>query len=193
MKTVRNLGIAILSGMVLAGCANKVYVQRDESANLAKYKTYMWVDTKDNQDDNKTKTQFADMAVKRTVNDELAKQGWKEVNDHPDVLISYDLLVERTTQQQSDPVYTRPFTRVYYNPFLRRWGTIYYPSQFIGYDTYEAPVKEGTITITMMDAQTDKPVWQAWTTDQLSSTRFTAEEVNRNVHNIFKKFDVAKR
>jgi len=107
------------------------------------------------------------------VNAELAKQGWREVSDNPDVLLSYDVLVERSTEQQSDPVYSRPPTRMYYNPYRRSWGTIYYPSQFAGDQTCEVPVKEGTITITMTDARTDKVVWQAWTTERLNYSRLT--------------------
>jgi hypothetical protein len=51
--------------------------------------------------------------------------------------------------------------------------TIYYPSQFVGYQTYEVPVKERTITITMTDARTDKVAWQAWTTERLNYARLT--------------------
>jgi hypothetical protein len=82
---------------------------------------------------------------------------------------------------------------MYYNPYRRGWGTIYYPSQFIGYQNYEVPVKEGTITITMTDARTDKVVWQAWTTEKLNYARITPDEINKSVRNIFNKFDMAMR
>ena len=113
--------------------------------------------------------------------------GWKEVSDNPDVLVSYDLLVERSVETQSDPVYSRSFTRTYYNPRAKRWGTIYYPSQFLGYQTYDVPVKQGTVTITMMDANTDKVVWQAWTTAELNYSQLTADEIAHSVKNIFSK------
>jgi hypothetical protein len=173
-------------------CSSRVYVQKDESASLAKYKTYMWVDTRASEQDTKHTTAFAKQAIHNAADAELAKDGWHEVTQNPDVLISYDILVERTTQQQSSPVYTRPFTRLYYNPYFHRWGTIYYPSQFAGYTDYEVPVREGTITITMMDANSDKTVWQAWTTDEMNGRKLTNEELTRDVRNIFKKFDVAK-
>ena len=48
--------------------------------------------------------------------------GWHEVADNPDALISYDILVERSTEQRSDPVYSQPFTRSYYNQFTKRWN-----------------------------------------------------------------------
>lgn len=189
MKIVSSLLLAGLSGAVIAGCGNRVYVQKDESANLAKVRTYAWVETRANENDSRNVTAFAQQSVHSAVDAQLAKEGWQQVTSNPDVLVSYDLLVERSRTRQSDPVYTQPFTRVYYNPWLRRWGTIYYPSQFIGYDNYSVPVKEGTVTITMTDADTDKTLWQAWTTEDLQNNKLTSDEVNKAVKNIFKKFD----
>lgn len=180
---------AVAAGCTLSGCSTPVYVQSDESVNLAKYKSYMWVQTRANQDDNTNVTAFAEKSIRQAVSDQLAKQGWTEVTSNPDVLISYDILVEKSTQQQSEAVYTQPFSRVYYNPYLRRWGTVYYPSRFIGYDYYEVPVKEGTLTITMMDAATDQTVWQAWTTERVDNQKFTSTEITRSVRNIFRKFN----
>jgi hypothetical protein len=194
MKLWKFLGMATLSGLLFASCKNPVYVQRDQSVNLSNYHTYMWVETRANDHDGSPRaTAYADVSVRNAVNEGLSKEGWKEVSSNPDVLLSYDVLVHRTTEEQSNPVYTTPFTRMYYNPYRGHWGTIYYPSQFVGYETYDKPVKEGTITITMTDAQTDKVVWQAWTTEQLNYARLTPEEINKSVRNIFNKFDVASR
>jgi len=188
MKIVSSLMLAAFASAVIAGCSNRVYVQRDESANLAKVRTYAWVDTKANENDNRNVTAFAQQSIHSAVDAQLAKEGWQQTTNNPDVLVSYDILVERNKVRQSDPVYTQPFTRVYYNPWLRRWGTIYYPSEFIGYDNYTVPVKEGTVTITMTDPNTDKTLWQAWTTEDLQNNKLTSDEVNKAVKNIFKKF-----
>jgi hypothetical protein len=109
------------------------------------------------------------------------------VTDNPDVLISYDVFVERSVQNQSEAVYSQPYTRYYYNRYLRRWSTIYYPSQFMGYQEYQTPVREGTITITMMDAKTDKKVWQGWTTERLGSSGISDLNAQRSVRNIFRQ------
>lgn len=188
MKIIKKIGLAAIAGLVLASCASPVYVQTDESVNLAKYKTYQWVQTRANEQDTKNVTAFADETVQSAVRAELAKEGWTEVTTDPDAFVSYDILVERSVEQQSNPVYTQSFTRTYYNPYRRSWGTIYYPSQFAGYDYYSVPVKEGTLTITLMDADTDKAIWQAWTTEQLDGQKFTRGNVDKSVRNIFKKF-----
>ena len=192
MKIISSLMLGVFASAVIAGCSSRVYVQRDESANLAKVRTYTWVDTKANENDNRNVTAFAQQSIHSAVDAQLAKEGWQQTTNNPDVLVSYDILVERNKVRQSDPVYTQPFTRVYYNPWLRRWGTIYYPSEFIGYDSYTVPVKEGTVTITMTDANTDKTLWQARTTEDLQDNKLTSAEVNKAVKNIFKKFKTAQ-
>ena len=87
--------------------------------------------------------------IKLAVNEELRKEGWREVKNNPDVLIGYDILVERATRERNNPVYSQPFSRVYYNPYTRRFNSIYYPSRFLGYDNDSYTTKEGTITATL--------------------------------------------
>jgi hypothetical protein len=131
--------------------------------------------------------------MREAVNKELVKTaGWREVKNRPDVLLSYDVLVEKTAKQQNDPVYSRPYSRTFYNSFTRRYSTIYYPSQFLGYDQTERMAREGTVTITMVDTRSDKMVWQGWTTDEVISRNLTSKEIQNSVKAIFKKFDVAK-
>ena len=125
-------------------------------------------------------------------NKELEKTGWKEVKNRPDVLLTYDVLVERGIKSSSNPVYSRSYSRLVYNPYTRRYTTIYYPSQFEGYERDERPIKEGTVTISMIDTKTDKTVWQGWTTDEVNSRNLTTKEIQNSVRSIFKKFDVAK-
>ena len=173
---------------VVTGCSSPAYVQKDESTNLNDYKTYMWVDTRASETDESARPiAYADISVHNAVNEQLRSWGWTEVSSNPDALISYDILVERNVETQREPVYSQPMTRYYYNPYTRRYSTIYYPSQFQGYQVYDQPVREGTITVTIVDAQKDKNIWQAWTTERLSGSRLTDTEIRRSVRNIFKE------
>lgn len=194
MKTVKNICAALMVAFTIASCATPVHVEKDNSVDLKNYKTYMWVDTRYNQDDKATRpTSYGDISVRNAANVELRNAGWSEVPGNPDLLVSYDVLVQNTTARKSDPVYTQSYTRTYYNPRLGRWSTLYYPSQFLGYNNYDVPVNEGTITITLTDANTDKVVWQGWTTEELNYTRITKEEITASVQNIFSKLDVAAK
>jgi hypothetical protein len=85
MKQLGMVLCALWAGIMIVGCANPVYVQKDESTNLAKYRTYMWVQTRASQDDNRNVTAFAEQNIHSAVNSQLSKEGWTEVTTNPDV------------------------------------------------------------------------------------------------------------
>lgn len=178
---------------LLASCASTAHIEKDDNADFSRYKSFTWVDKDgEGRNDNNKNNDLTEQRIKQAVNKELEKTGWKEVKNRPDVLLSYDVLVERGTKTNTNPVYSRPYSRVVYNPYTRRYTTIYYPSQFEGYERDERPVKEGTVTISMIDTKTDKTVWQGWTTDEVNSRNLTTKEIQNSVKSIFRKFDVAK-
>lgn len=178
---------------LLASCGTTAHIEKDDHTDFSKYKTFAWIDKDgEGKDDRNHRNDLTEQQIRAAVNKELEKSGWREVKNRPDVLLSYDVLVEKGTRETSNPVYTRPFSRIVYNPYTRRYTTIYYPSQFVGYDRDERAVKEGTVTISMIDTRTDKTVWQGWTTDEVSSRNLTSKEIESSVRAIFKKFDLAK-
>ena len=178
---------------LLASCASTAHIEKDDNADFSRYKSFTWVDKDgEGRNDNNKNNDLTEQRIKQAVNKELEKTGWKEVKNRPDVLLSYDVLVERGTKTNTNPVYSRPYSRVVYNPYTRRYTTIYYPSQFEGYERDERPVKEGTVTISMIDTKTDKTVWQGWTTDEVNSRNLTTKEIQNSVKSIFRKFDMAK-
>jgi hypothetical protein len=193
MKSInRKTGIVVaISTFLFFSCASTAHIEKDETVNFSKYKTFAWI----HGDKGKLESQsdLIETKVRQAVSAELEKAGWKEIKGKPDILLDYDLLVERASREKREPVYSQPYSRLVYNPYTRRYVTIFYPSEFLGYESYEQLVKEGTITITMIDAKTDKMIWQGWTTEELSHGRLTGKEVQRAVAGIFKKFDIAKR
>jgi len=190
MKQLRLFSLVTFVSVMAFSCSPKVYVEKDPMTNLGNYRTYAWVDTKSSKEENgKDATEFAKLSIQNAVNQKLQQAGWKLVKDHPDVLVTYDILVERKVEERNNPVYTQPFTRFYYNPFFNRWAAIYYPSRFVGYDSYTVPVREATVSISMLDAKTDKKVWQGWTSEIVNSRFLAKDEVRSTVNRIFKKFD----
>ena len=183
----------VIAIIFLAGCAGNAHIEKDPSANLGNYKTFSWIE--DGKNDAKTRSHKNDLVeanIRNAVNQELQKNGFSETKKNPDLLLTYDVLVERSTKESNNPVYTNPYSRVIYNPYTRRYATIYYPSRFAGYERDERTIKEGTVTISMIDTRTDKTVWQGWTTDEVNSRNLTTKEIQNSVKSIFKKFDVAK-
>jgi hypothetical protein len=191
MRNLKFLGMLAIAVMLFTSCASVAHVEKDDTVNFSKYKSFAWVKSDDSAEEKKG-NDLLQRNVMNAVNKELQKQGWQESKNRPDVLLNYDILVERSVKEASNPIYSQPFTRTFYNPYSRRWSSIYYPSQFMGYDRREFEVREGTVTITMIDAKSDKTIWQGWTTDQVSSKNLTSKEVQNSVKSIFRKFDVAK-
>jgi len=178
---------------LLASCAPTAHIEKDDNADFSRYKTFSWVDRDAiGEKDRNSTNDLAEQNVRHAVTRELEKAGWREARKSPDVLLSYDVLVERSTKEQSNPRYSMPFTRTFYNPYSRRLFNVYYPSQFIGYENYEVSTREGTVTITMTDARTEKTVWQGWATDEVDSRHMTNKEIQNSVKAIFRKFDIAK-
>ena len=192
MKKLRSALGLVLPIVLAVSCATPAFVEKDETADFSRYKTFAWIDNNKNNEKNRHH-EFMQKNVQEAVTAKMQKEGFKEDKSKPDVLISYDLLVEKGTRESSNPVYSSPYRRIYYNPFYRRYGTIYYPSTFMGYDNNTQQVQQGTLTITMVDARTDKTIWQGWTTDDVNSRNVTKKEIQSSVNSIFRKFDVAKQ
>lgn len=195
MKRNLMLWIGALSFVfLLASCASTAHIEKDDTVNFRNYKTFAWIDKDgEGKKDHNKHNDLTEQKIRQAVNLELEKNaGWKESKNHPDVLLSYDVLVERGVKESNNPIYSRSYTRVVYNPYTRRYATIYYPSEFMGYDRDQRPIREGTITISMIDARTDKTVWQGWTTDEVDNKNLTSKEIQNSVKAIFKKFGMAK-
>lgn len=194
MKKTSAITTALASAVILfaIACSPAAHVEKDQDTDFSRFRTYSWMDN-DNGKGRKEKVKnLAEQNIQQAVNEELKKEGWREVKNNPDVLVGYDILVERTTRERNSPVYSRPYSRVYYNPYTRRYGILNYPSQFLGYDNEAYSIKEGTITVSMVDVKTDKTVWQGWTTTEVGSNNLTRKEIETGVKSIFRKFDVAK-
>jgi hypothetical protein len=193
MKNLKLWSGALAFVFLLASCGATAHIEKDDNVDFSRYKSFAWIDKDgEGRNDNIKTSDLTEKKIREAVNKELEKSGWKESRNHPDVLLSYDVLVERSVKETSNPVYSRPYTRLIYNPYTRRYATIYYPSEFIGYDRDQYPVREGTVTISVIDARTDKTVWQGWTTDEVTSRNLTSKEIQSAVKSIFRKFDVAK-
>ena len=193
MNKRRSNWILVVMAFVIAtttiACGTTAHIEKDETINFNRYKTYSWVGEQEKPLKERNSNHLVDKQIKNAVAKQLEKAGWVETKTRPDVVLDYNILVENAVREQSNPVYSRPFTRYYYNPITRRVVGFYYPSQMMGYENYEIPYKEGTITLHMIDSRTNKLVWQGWTSDAVNSNNLTSKEVNSSIKAILKKFD----
>jgi len=191
MKNIRLFIFFAAFGLLLSGCASTAHIEKDDAVNFNNYKTFAWLDVS-NDSSGIQKNSLQESTVREAVNAELSKANWREEKNHPDIILKHDVLVEKTIKDNSNPVYSQPFTRRFYNPYSRRFSYIYYPSQFVGYDNDQYVSREGTLTISMIDAKTDKVVWQGWATDEVSNKNLTSKEIRGSVKSIFKNFEAGK-
>ncbi|CAN5212882.1 hypothetical protein BH11BAC5_BH11BAC5_14120 [soil metagenome] len=181
-----------LAGLLFfASCTTVSHIEMANGSHLSKYKTYGWVDEQNTREGKPDRSKdIIQQNIRTAVDGQLQKNGWRIVTVNPDVLVSADLVVEKNQQQQRNPVYSQPYTRTFFNRYSGRFSTFYYPSQFVGYDSYSTTVKEGTVTVTLIDPSTDKAVWQGWATNELNTANISGKEITKNVNSIFKKFDI---
>lgn len=178
--------------VILAACGRTAYVQKDANVDLSKIQTYSWVKTQTDKEDRSNKGRTDDLTARKiraSIDRNLQEKGWKEVTKNPDVYLVYDVMIENEDKRIQRPVYSESFTRWFFNPRSRRWVPVFYPSRLMGYDEQTRRVKEGTLTLTMLDAETDKTIWQGWTTSELDGKKLTDKEIDGNVKAIIKKID----
>lgn len=176
-----------MMALVLAGCASTAHIEKDDTVDFKTYKSFGWLEPKKDR-----KNDLVEKKITGAVSAELEKAGWKEDGKNPDVYLNYDIAVERSTKESSEPVYSRSFIRYLYNPYTRRTVAVYYPQRFLGYDRREESVREGTVTVTMIDAKTNKVIWQGWSTNEVNSRNLTSKEIQSAVKSIFRRSDLAK-
>jgi hypothetical protein len=198
MKKVHVLlgSILMLATITFMGCGVSAHVEKDPSVNLGKYRTFSWLSEHNgSHKDGKSYQNFEEKYLKDMVNQQLEKNGWRMVKSNPDVMIDYDIMVAHEMKNQSESVYSRPYVRYFYNPYTKRVNSLYYPSQYLGENSYAVPYKSGTITLNFVDVKTNNLVWQGWAETEITSKRLQQDDMKKVVKAIFKKFnaDVASR
>jgi hypothetical protein len=186
--------VGIVSSLfIFAACGSTAHIQKDDSYNFSGIRSYAWVNgtqkNKGTSEPRKNSNDLLDRKIQTQVDKNLLANGWVMNTRNPDVLLVYDIDVQKEDRSVSNPVYSQPMTRYFYNPYARRYVPVYYPSQFLGYDYGTETVREGTLTLSMIDADSDKTIWQGWATTDVNGRRMSDREIASNVKAILKKFD----
>jgi hypothetical protein len=184
------LGIVTML-IVLVSCGTTAMVQKDNNVDIRKFRTYAWIDasTRDTLTHSSKTNDLMDRKIKESVDRNLMEVGWKQTKKNPDVLLTYDLDVEKEQRKLRTPMYSDPGYRYVYSPYGRRWVPIFYPSELMGYRNTTETVQEHTLTLSLIDTDTDKTVWQGWTTVDNNTRRMSDKEIDNNVRAIVKKLD----
>ena len=123
--------------------------------------------------------------IKLVAERELTAQGLSLDNTNPDMLLTHDLLAERVLNRQSNPVYSPGFSRIFYNPYARRYYRVIYPSRFMVYNEQTSVTNEGTVVLSFSDARTDKTLMQGWSQQNINSRVMTSREADAAVSGLY--------
>ena len=191
------LPLAVASALLFTGCAVSTHIESAAGVNFNNYKTFGWVNGNGEKVEDSADNDIVDNNIKNAISGQLESKGWKETTQNPDVILDYNVMVEKGVRQASAPiynypVYNYPFTHYYYNPWRRRMGYIYYPNNLMRYHTYNIPFKEGVLTVNMIDAKTNQLIWQGSATGDVSSRTVTTQEMATDVKSIFNKYNFPK-
>ena len=191
-KYFSGLLVAGASAFIFASCAITTHVETATGVNFDSYKTFGWATVNGEKREDSADNDIVDNNIKNAITAQLENKGWTETTQNPDVIMDYCVMVEKRVNQVSEPAYSYPYTHYYYNGWRRRGGYMYYPSDLIGYHTDNVPFKEGTLTVNMVEAKSNKLIWQGSAVGDVSSKTVTTQEMQTDVTSIFKKFDLPK-
>jgi hypothetical protein len=199
-KYFLSLTTVILAAVCFTSCAVTSHVESAPGVNFNNYKTFGWATANGEVKEDSVDNDIVDQNIKNSISMQLGNMGWKETTQSPDVILDYIVIVEKKVKQVSEPVYSYPYanfynypyTNYYYNRWHHRLGYIYSPYNLMAYHTHNIPFKEGVLTVNMIDAKTNKLIWQGSAQGDISSKTVSTQEVTADVKSIFKKFDYPK-
>jgi hypothetical protein len=184
------LSIALVSAAAFTSCGPTTHIEVAQNVNFSNYKTFAWANDSGVNTANRANNDIVDNNIKNAVSAELTSKGWRETTQNPDVLLNYNVTVQKGKKKVSQPNYSYPYSGYFYRPFRRGMGYYYNPGFFSGYTTYTVPIKEGTLTVNMVDTKTNKLVWQGYATGDITTKYVTSQQAVTDVKSIFKKLNL---
>ncbi len=179
--------VVVMAAVVFSSCNVTSHTEKAAGVSFSDYKTFAWASAGILKKGSRADNDIIDNNIKNSISRELIKKGWVETDNSPDVLLGYTIAVRRGHTRENDPVYSYPFTQYIYR--RRDIYSIWYPSMLMGYRTYTVPFKEGELSVNMIDAKTNKLIWQGWAKGDINNHTITTKDVTAQVKSIFKKFD----
>ena len=162
--------LAIVSLLSIAACSTlDVNTAQAPNTNFNQYKTYAWVPSaQPNQPFMIEDGSILDQTIKATTEQNLMTKGLSPAGSQPpDLLISY---TARTKMGVQYGVATTP------------WGWD---------DRAAYPVREGSITIKITDARTQKPIWQGTAADVINRAGPNQKDVANAVNKMLERYPTA--
>jgi hypothetical protein len=148
MRNLTYLWLALIIGISSCSTTN-IIVEKGlyEEFDLSNYKTYSFLEVDQSQSEIPAFSESVDY-LKKEITKQMVSRGLSEDNSAPDLKINLGIVIENKEQTRETNLATDPF--MYSGQRNYTWK-----SQEIVVNRY----KEGTLTVHLVDAQTNKAEW----------------------------------
>ena len=170
MKRPMNKLICWLSLMLLCACAPNVQVSYDKSADFSRYRTYAWGKGVPAKNPN------LDRQITETIDEQLARKGFTQLDGDPDLVVSY------RASTREDTEYTE-------GQFVSGQGAAY--SSIGGQSSADVPmtVTVGTLVVDMYDTKAKRNVWHGVGSEIVGENpEKTTQAIRKGAAAMFEKF-----
>lgn len=164
------------------GLAQKTEVSYDDSADFSQYKTYDWVPYEKIPivlpgDAKQGDPKILDAQIRAAVEKWLQKRRYRKDTAKPDLLVAYlgvGRLKTEITQFDSGP-------SVPNLPYGHWEPSVTHPMNDIHVR------REGTLTLDLVDAETNKLVWRSWATETFDKPLRKPKDARKKIEKVVKK------
>ncbi|MDE2090886.1 MAG: DUF4136 domain-containing protein [Gammaproteobacteria bacterium] len=167
--------------IALAGCAPRVYVEQDSTANFSNLRSFAWVSQPIGPVNNPIlDSQILEERVKRAVVSDLTKRGFVQTSSDqsPDFLVTYHT-VSKQKLESSGASFSLSFGGYYPYGF----GNVMVP---VGNNVQTR--EQGTLMLDIINAHDKRLIWRGWTKDWISQDNYSDQAVDKDVQKILAKF-----
>ncbi|MDW7695253.1 DUF4136 domain-containing protein [Flammeovirgaceae bacterium SG7u.111] len=190
-KSIGKFSLGILMAMLLflAGCSTgRVITDMDSEANFAQYKTY-GLKVLPNPEADKYPTDINQLNKKRienAIHEEMKKRGYI-FSENPDIWVTYRVDIgEKKSYSGTTNHMGGPYGGWYgYGGY--GWGGYGFNSSYTHMNEYT--YKEGTLMVSMIDADEDKLLWYAANTNTLKDNNKKIDrDIKSSIEKVFSRY-----
>jgi len=167
--------------IALAGCAPRVLVEQDSTANFSNLRSFAWVSPPIGPVNNPIlDSQILEERVKRAVVSDLTGRGYVETSSDqsPDFIVTYHTISKQELESSGASV-SIGFGGFYPYGF----GNVIVP---VGNSVQTR--EQGTLMLDIINAHDKRLMWRGWTKDWISQDNYSEQAVNKDVQKILAKF-----
>jgi hypothetical protein len=181
----------LLTGILSAcGTVRQVDYDYDRSVAFEQLRTFAWMpQAAAPYKDSRYRNEIIESNIKTYIGEAFIQQGLKLDKENPDILLSYDLQIEKGEYSREEPIYAQQPPMAIVNPMvnnfahqpvmnLRMWnhpmnfmgwnqpmmGGMWWPPapQIVGYRTRQIPFKNGTLVVSAHKRSNNRLIWRGW-------------------------------